>query len=104
MKVILGTRQVGKTTQLARMVKEDPKGILIVHNYTDKGRVIKLYDLPENKVSTYVDFKSSKIEGANPANIYIDNAEWLLKGLCGRHDLKGVAFGIESADDINKNN
>jgi len=101
--IIIGNRQTGKTTQLINSMKSGD--ILVVYNNEMKLRVAETFNLPKKQIITHGEFiKGEELKKLEPTNIYIDDAEWLLRDYLGKHTLKCIVITLEDSKLIEKIN
>jgi hypothetical protein len=87
MKILLGSRRIGKTTQVVRTVLKE-EGYLLVHSEREKERLLHQYPTLEGKIYCYHDFPSA-LCGREDKPLYLDNLDlFLLDYFDGR--LKGA--------------
>ena len=103
MHVDLSGRRSGKTRRAVEWLKEKPKDrVMIVGNVTEKERIIRDYDLRsffKGEIPVYTWFDVLQIHvlaGMERKELFIDNADFLLRELFLPHSVKKVSMCQES--------
>ena len=98
MKYIIRSRQMGKTTEIAKQVLEQD-GYLFTHSEWEKNRIIKKYPKLKNRVFSWHAYRPLPkcLVGRPIKPIFIDNADCWLRELTGGYEceLAGASFNID---------
>lgn len=91
MKVIIGTRNSGKTHEAIALANKRNAHLVV---NTEKMKRIVIDQMPDvkHRVFSYHDIKRGRLEGIHPNRIVIDDLEWFIQSMIGSLEVAGVTM------------
>jgi hypothetical protein len=88
--VIHRPRAAGKTTEMVRLVRETPGGVLVCHNAAYAKLVQEQFHMRPDQVTSYR--QVDKLRGKKDVRLFVDNADIILKDVLGGMAVSGVSI------------
>lgn len=89
-------RQTGKTMALLNWLKFYPNGVILVHNQSEKERLLGLPGVVDSQVETVDSWIAGAKDGRSPGPVAVDNIEFMIQHFLGPVDqvtATGELFG-----------